>query len=395
MATNTIYKSLTKPLRSEKYSVNVFNNNADIIDAELHKLEIKNQEQDNTLLATKTELNSQISDLNNVINTKANQSDLNNHVNDKSNPHKITKSQIGLENVENKSSLDILNELTQDNVINALGFVPYTPTEVDNKFSALETNIDWKEAVNTFNDIETTYPEPEDGWTVNVKDTDYTYRYNGEEWVVISANAIPKATDEVDGLLSREDHVKYDDANDKKHMHDNKEILDEITSVQIEDWNNASYGLKINNQNVYLDYQDGKYGINTDPERGADTFVPFRSDEDEGESNSGDGNLNQLNFGSTSFSIFSASLAVTSTTINLASLTDKWQSLEVGKSIFVNVTSIIIKANSSLSNTNSYNKSLSLINGNGMGSYNNETGVLTITNGNSVYGVHGNVYYLI
>ena len=36
----------------------------------------------------------------------------------------------------------------------------YTKEEVDNKFSTLETSIDWKEAVGTFDDIATTYPEP-------------------------------------------------------------------------------------------------------------------------------------------------------------------------------------------------------------------------------------------
>ena len=32
-----------------------------------------------------------------------------------------------------------------------------------------------------------------DGWTVNVKDEDVTYRYTGNEWVAISANSIPLA----------------------------------------------------------------------------------------------------------------------------------------------------------------------------------------------------------
>ena len=86
----------------------------------------------------------------------------------------------------------------------------YTKSEVDNKFSTLETNIDWKEAVSTFDDIATTYPTPDDGWTVNVKDTDYTYRYNGTKWVAISANAIPKATNEVDGLMTKEYAKKLD-----------------------------------------------------------------------------------------------------------------------------------------------------------------------------------------
>lgn len=86
----------------------------------------------------------------------------------------------------------------------------YTEAEVDNLLSQLETNIDWKEAVNTYNDIATTYPNPQDGWTVNVKDTDYTYRYNGTEWVAISANAIPLATQSVNGLMSSTDKTKLD-----------------------------------------------------------------------------------------------------------------------------------------------------------------------------------------
>lgn len=106
----------------------------------------------------------------------------------------------------------------------------YTKNEIDNKFSTLENNVDWKESVATFADIIKTYPNPENGWTVNVKDTDYTYRYSGSSWVAISANAIPKATQSVDGLLSKEDKTNYDDANSKKHIHNNKTILDKIVS---------------------------------------------------------------------------------------------------------------------------------------------------------------------
>lgn len=78
----------------------------------------------------------------------------------------------------------------------------YTTTEVDNLISTLESGLDWKEAVATYSDIATTYPNPADGWTVNVKDTDYTYRYDGSAWVAISANAIPNATTSVNGLMT-------------------------------------------------------------------------------------------------------------------------------------------------------------------------------------------------
>ena len=86
----------------------------------------------------------------------------------------------------------------------------YTKNEVDNKLSALETKIDWKEAVETFDDIATTYPEPEEGWTVSVNDTDTVYRFNGTDWVGISANTIPLATSSVDGKMSKSDKAKLD-----------------------------------------------------------------------------------------------------------------------------------------------------------------------------------------
>lgn len=115
----------------------------------------------------------------------------------------------------------------------------YTRNEVDNKFSTLETAIDWKEAVNTFADLATVYPKPDDGWTVNVKDTDYTYRWGGTEWIAISANAIPKATQDVDGLLSKEDKANYDDTYSKRHTHGNKGIIDKITQSLLDGWNAA------------------------------------------------------------------------------------------------------------------------------------------------------------
>lgn len=182
MATHTEHFNLQKPNKTEKYNIDVNNTNMDKIDAALHQLDSK----------------------------------------------EITKGEIGLDNVENKSSEAIRNELTKENVTNALGYTPYMPSEIDNKFSTLETKIDWKESVETFDDIARIYPEPQDGWTVNTKDTDYTYRFNGEKWIVISANAIPKVTASVDGLLSKEDYVNYEDANSKKHTHNNRTILDKL-----------------------------------------------------------------------------------------------------------------------------------------------------------------------
>lgn len=86
----------------------------------------------------------------------------------------------------------------------------YTKLEIDNKFNELNTGLDWKESVPTFNDIATTYPKPQDGWTVNTKDTDITYRYTGTAWIAISANAIPLASQSVDGKMSKTDKKNLD-----------------------------------------------------------------------------------------------------------------------------------------------------------------------------------------
>lgn len=46
------------------------------------------------------------------------------HLKDYGNPHKVTKAQIGLGNVENKTSATIRSELTKDEVVSALGYTP-------------------------------------------------------------------------------------------------------------------------------------------------------------------------------------------------------------------------------------------------------------------------------
>ena len=59
------------------------------------------------------------------------------HLVNKSNPHGVTKSQIGLGNVENKSSATIISEITDANVATALGFTPANQTDMTNAQDAI------------------------------------------------------------------------------------------------------------------------------------------------------------------------------------------------------------------------------------------------------------------
>lgn len=63
-----------------------------------------------------------------AIGTKASAEALNTHVNNKSNPHNVTKAQVGLGNVENKTGAAIRGEMTKAEVVKALG---YTPPQTD------------------------------------------------------------------------------------------------------------------------------------------------------------------------------------------------------------------------------------------------------------------------
>ena len=66
-----------------------------------------------------------------------------------------TKSEVGLGNVENKSSATIRGEITKENVTTALGYTPNTPTEVDTK---IDTKInDLESYVITNDDIDSIF----------------------------------------------------------------------------------------------------------------------------------------------------------------------------------------------------------------------------------------------
>lgn len=72
-----------------------------------------------------------------------------NHLVNKSNPHGVTKSQVGLGNVENKSSETIRSEITDANVATALGFTPANQTDMTNAQDAItQLNSDMERTKN-------------------------------------------------------------------------------------------------------------------------------------------------------------------------------------------------------------------------------------------------------
>lgn len=71
------------------------------------------------------------------------------------NPHNVTKSDVGLGNVENKSSSTIRGELTSSNVTTALGYTPYNSTNPNNYTSNTGTITGVKTSAGTHTAIDT------------------------------------------------------------------------------------------------------------------------------------------------------------------------------------------------------------------------------------------------
>lgn len=73
---------------------------------------------------------------------------------------------------------------------------------LDEKVKVLTTGLKWKNAVDTFDSIATTYPTLEEGWTVMCLDTGYAYQWNGEAWVLVYLALAPVAsTDDIETVL--------------------------------------------------------------------------------------------------------------------------------------------------------------------------------------------------
>ena len=208
--------------------------------------------------------------------TNAIESSVSAHIGNTANPHKVTKAQIGLANVENKSSTQIRSELTKENVTNALGYTPIDESRIGaaNGVASLDASgrIPASQIPGGFDNIEeydnlAAFPTTgEEGKIYVAKDTNLTYRWTGSQYVEISPSLALGETattayrgdrgkvaydhSQVSGnstihhthankeLLDTYKQTEADLANavSKVHEHSNKDVLDGITSAKVTSW---------------------------------------------------------------------------------------------------------------------------------------------------------------
>lgn len=172
--------------------------------------------------------------------TNAIEASVSSHIGNTANPHKVKKEQIGLANVENKSSTQIRSEITKENVTNALGYTPIDESRIGaaNGVASLDASgrIPASQIPGGFDNIEeydnlAAFPTTgEEGKIYVAKDTNLTYRWTGSQYVEISPSLAlgETATTAYRGDRGKVayDHSKVSGNSTIHHTHANKELLD-------------------------------------------------------------------------------------------------------------------------------------------------------------------------
>lgn len=178
--------------------------------------------------------------------TNAIEEKIDDHTNNLSNPHKVTKAQLGLANVENKSSSQIRSEITKENVTNALGYTPIDESKIGaaNGVASLDSSgkIPASQIPGGFDNIEEydtlkSFPTTgEEGKIYVTKDTNLTYRWTGTKYVEISPSIALGETSKTAyrgdrGKIAYE-HSLITGNTSIHHTHANKELLDSYTQTE-------------------------------------------------------------------------------------------------------------------------------------------------------------------
>ena len=194
--------SLNKPDEDEKYAIELMNSNADFIDTKLKEIsdKVNNatfEESDPTVPAwAKT-----------------------------SQKPSYSKTEIGLSNVDNTSDISKPVSTAQQSAIDtALSSAKsYTDTKISNLINGAPETMD------TLKEVSDAISEHES----------VVEALNAAIGNKAENSALQSHTSDSDIHVTTDDKTNWNDANSKKHNHDNKSILDTITDALIKAWNDA------------------------------------------------------------------------------------------------------------------------------------------------------------
>lgn len=148
------------------------------------------------------------------------------HINNFDNPHKTTKSQIQLGNVDNTSDVDKPVSTAQQKAID--GAYANSNKYTDQKIADLINGA--PETMDTLKEIADAIEKNKS--VVKALDKSIGTKANQNELDTHTGNDTIHITSD--------ERTKWNDANNKKHSHNNKSVLDGITSELVQKWSNGS-----------------------------------------------------------------------------------------------------------------------------------------------------------
>ncbi len=101
------------------------------------------------------------------------------------------------------------------------------------------TILIWQSPVDDYDDLLSTYPHPEVGWTVLLNNSGVVYRFDGANWLEIGNMTLstPLANENVDGLMSRNGFVKLRDIEEEAQVNytgeDAKDVLPDYFKTKV------------------------------------------------------------------------------------------------------------------------------------------------------------------
>ena len=156
---------------------------------------------------------------------ETNKNSLINHVADKTNPHKVTKAQVGLGNVDNTADVNKPVSTAQQNALDSAyrQATGYTDRKIADLIGGapetLDTLKEVADAIQANKDVSTAL-DAAIGKKANQTELD---THTGNNTIHITSA----------------ERTNWNDANTKKHTHSNKGVLDKITQALLDSWNAA------------------------------------------------------------------------------------------------------------------------------------------------------------
>lgn len=132
----------------------------------------------------------------------------------------------------------------------------YTREETSNLLQSSKTDTYWQDAVPTYDDLYTTYPNAEYGWICTVLANNVTYIYSAhiwdpnntegdgysDMWITAFSNSVPMADADNNGQMSKWDYVKLSnmEANANNYIHPDNVNMRHVTDAEKKIWSNKA-----------------------------------------------------------------------------------------------------------------------------------------------------------